>query len=149
MAARPTAGKAAPVNPAGYSGRPLPAKLGLKSRQRVFTLNAPAHFASLVAGAPADIAWLTRLAAFDVALVFVADRTTLVRELRPLVARLPDAGMIWVAKKASGVSTDLTENVVRTVGLDSGLVDVKVCAIDVTWSGLKFVRRLRDRKSRV
>jgi len=113
----------------------------------VLPVNAPAHFAALVAGAPADIEWLNRLAAFDVALVFAAERAALVRELGRIKAKLPDAGMIWVAwpKKASGVSSDLTEDVVRTVGLDGGLVDVKVCAIDATWSGLKFVRRLRDR----
>ena len=148
MATRAKPGTATPVNPAGYSGTPLSSKLGLKSRQRVLALNAPAHFVSLVAGAPADIEWVKGLAAFDVALVFVADRTALVRELGRLVAKLPDAGMIWVAwpKKSSGVSTDLTENIVRAMGLDGGLVDVKVCAIDATWSGLKFVRRLRDRK---
>jgi hypothetical protein len=148
LATRPKVGTASPVNPAGYSGTPLPAKLGLKSGQRVLAVNAPAHFAALVAGAPPDIDWLPRLSAFDVALVFVADRAALAHELGRLNAKLPDAGMIWVAwpKKASGVSTELTENIVRAVGLDVGLVDVKVCAIDATWSGLKFVRRLRDRK---
>jgi hypothetical protein len=148
MAAHKKSGIATPVNPAGYSGTPLPAKLGLKSRQRVLAVNAPSQFASLVAGAPPDIEWVKGVAAFDVALVFVADRAALVRELGRIEAKLPDAGMIWVAwpKKSSGVSTDLTENIVRARGLDGGLVDVKVCAIDATWAGLKFVRRLRDRK---
>ena len=131
----------------GYSGTPLPAKLGLKSGQRVLAVNPPAHLPDLLSGAPPDLDWLPRAAAFDVALVFVTDRATLSREFRRLAPKLPDAGMIWIAwpKKTSGVATELTEDVVRATGLAAALVDVKVCAIDATWSGLKFVRRLRDR----
>ena len=95
----------------------------------------------------ARVNWLARATAFDVAFVFVTDRTTLAREFRRLTPKLVDAGMIWIAwpKKASGVATELTEDAVREAGLTATLVDVKVCAIDATWSGLKFVRRLRDR----
>ena len=134
----------------GYSGTPLPAKLGLKPGQRVLAVNSPEHLRDLLSGAPADLNWLARISAFDVALVFVADRATLAREFRRLSAKLSDAGMIWIAwpKKTSGVVTELTEDVVRATGLATGLVDVKVCAIDATWSGLKFVRRLRDRASK-
>ena len=131
----------------GYSGTPLPAKLGLKSGQRVLAVNPPAHLPDLLSGAPVDLNWLHRATAFDVALVFVTDRATLSREFRRLAPKLPDAGMIWIAwpKKTSGVVTELTEDIVRETGLAAELVDVKVCAIDATWSGLKFVRRLRDR----
>jgi len=128
---------------AGYSGTPLPAKLGLKPGHRLLAVHAPEALADLLAGAPADVVWLPRLAAFDVALLFVADRATLARELLRLVPRLADAGMIWVAwpKKASGVATEIAEGDVREAGLATGLVDVKVCAIDATWSGLKLVIR--------
>ena len=86
----------------------------------------------------------------NVALVFVADRAALAREFRRLSPKLSDAGMIWIAwpKKTSGVVTELTEDVVRATVLATGLVDVKVCAIDSTWSGLKFVRQLRDRAAK-
>ena len=135
---------------AGYSGTPLPRKLGLASGQRVYVAGAPEHFAALLAGAPDGLDWLPRLAQFDVALVFATQRNALTREFSRVSAKMADANMIWIAwpKKTSGVATDLTENVVRDVGLAIGLVDVKVCAIDATWSGLKFVRRLRDRNPR-
>lgn len=131
----------------GYSGTPLPQKLGLKAGMRFLALNAPADLDTLLAGAP-DLQRLARLASFDCALAFATTGRALVALFAKLAPRLVDAGMIWAAwpKKASGVATDLSEDVVRRVGLDAGLVDVKVCAIDATWSGLKFVRRLRDRR---
>ena len=84
---------------------------------------------------------------YDVVLTFCADRARLDARFDTLVERLRTAGALWVAwpKRASGVPTDLTEDVVRGVALEAGLVDVKVCAIDATWSGLKIVRRLKDR----
>jgi hypothetical protein len=138
------------VASAGYSGTPLPRKLGLASGQRVYAPGTPDHLPTLLADAPVDIQWLERLAPFDVALVFVGERLALTREFARVVPKMADTGMIWIAwpKKASGAATDLTENVVRDLGLAVGLVDVKVCAIDATWSGLKFVRRLRDRAKR-
>jgi hypothetical protein len=135
------------VASAGYSGTPLHRKLGLSPGHRVLAVSAPEDLGTLLAGAPADLEWLRRPAAFDVALVFVRDRKALVREFPRLAKKQADAAAIWIAwpKQASGVATDLSENVVREIGLGIGLVDVKVCAIDATWSGLKFVRRLRDR----
>ncbi len=132
---------------AGYSGTPLHRKLGLAPGHRVYAVGAPGHLATLLAGAPPDLAWLPRLAAFDVALIFVTGMRALERDFKHVVGKLPDTGAIWVAwpKKTSGVATDLSENVVRDIGLAFGVVDVKVCAIDATWSGLKFVRRRRDR----
>jgi hypothetical protein len=132
---------------AGYSGTPLPQKLGLKSGMRFLALNAPPELDLILAGAP-DLQRLTRIAAFDCALAFATTERVLAALFTALPPRLGDAGMIWVAwpKKTSNVATDLTEDVVRRAGLPARLVDVKVCAIDATWSGLKFVRRLRDRR---
>jgi hypothetical protein len=134
-------------SPAGYSGTPLPQKLGLKSRMRVLAMNAPPHFRALLADTPADLVWLPRLAAFDCAIAFATAGSELRTIFSKLEPKLAQDGMIWISwpKKTAGVKTDLDENVVRNVGLDTGLVDVKVCAIDATWSGLKFVRRVRDR----
>ena len=132
---------------AGYSGTPLTAKLGLKPKMRLLTVNEPSDWRSLLAGAPADLVWLPRLSAFDCAIAFAISAKELKVAMNKLEPRLAQDGMIWAAwpKKASGAVTDLVEDGVRQIGLDIGLVDVKVCAIDATWSGLKFVRRLKDR----
>ena len=132
---------------AGYSGTPLWKKLGLKSGLRVLLLNPPAHIDALLSGAPRDLERLARLGPFDVALALFTSRDALRVALARLEPKLAPDGMIWIAwpKKASDVATDLSENVVRDAALARGLVDVKVCAIDTTWSGLKLVRRLRDR----
>ena len=132
---------------AGYSGTPLPAKLGLKSGMKLLALNAPANLDALLAGAP-DLERLTRAGSFDCALAFAKTQDALAAIFSKLEPKLPDHGMIWIAwpKKASGVATDLSEDLVRRIGFAARLVDVKVCAIDATWSGLKFVRRLRDRR---
>ena len=131
----------------GYSGTPLPSKMGLKSGMKFIALNAPADLDMLLAGAP-NLDRLARVAPFECALAFVTTERALAAHFAKLAPKLVDAGMIWIAwpKKASGVATELTEDVVRRAGLTAGLVDVKVCAIDATWSGLKFVRRLRDRR---
>ena len=130
----------------GYSGTPLPQKLGFAPGQRVAFSGAPAGFIESLA-LPDDVRVLTRGADIDLAMLFAGESAALRRQFPPLAARLASAGMLWVAwpKRASKRPTDLDENVVRGVGLEAGLVDVKVCAIDETWSGLKFVRRLRDR----
>ena len=112
----------------------------------------------LLAGAPAtfhleglkggvDVHRRAGRSPYDVVVAFCPDRATVTRRFAELAQRTTTAGALWMAwpKKSSGVRTDLDENVVRDVGLRAGLVDVKVCAIDETWSGLKFVRRLRDR----
>ena len=131
------------ATPAGYSGKPLWQKLGLKVGQRLFVADAPQHLPQLLAGAPESITRLTRLAEFDIALLFVTSRAALAGTLARTLPKLADGGMIWIAwpKKASGVATDVTEDTVRDVALPLGIVDVKVCAIDATWSGLKLLRR--------
>jgi hypothetical protein len=135
---------------AGYSGTLLHAKLGLKAGQSVLAVDAPENLDALLEGAPPDVVWLKRLAAVDLALLFVVTRAALAAQLDRMLPKFGDTSTIWVAwpKKASGVATDLTEDIVRDVALGAGFVDVKVCAIDATWSGLKLVRRLRDRGTR-
>jgi hypothetical protein len=132
---------------AGYSGTPLPQKLGLKSGMRFVALHAPPDLDELLTGAP-DLRRLARVLSFDCAIAFATTGRVLAAAFTKLPPKLVDTGMIWIAwpKKSSGVVTELTEDVVRSAGLKAGLVDVKVCAIDATWSGLKFVRRLRDRR---
>ncbi len=130
---------------AGYSQTPLPRKLGIKPEHRVLVLGAPDGFQL---GAP-FITRATGKAQFDVVLLFCPDLATLHRRFSAAAGRHGPDGMIWACwpKKSSGVATDLTENAVRAHGLSHGRVDVKVCAIDATWSGLKFVIRLADRPS--
>ena len=130
----------------GYSGTPLVQKLGIKPGARMQFVDAPSQLAELLGPLPEAAAVATR-GKLDFALVFVKKLSELSRNFPKLRDRLEANGMLWVSwpKKTSGVATDLNENVVREFGLANGLVDVKVCAIDDTWSGLKFVRRLSDR----
>jgi hypothetical protein len=133
-----------PAPGAGYSGTPLVRKLGFTGGMRVHYANAPEHFEALVGELPAGVRVLKRPADdLDLAMLFVTERAALGRGLASLQPRLQPAGMIWVAwpKQASKVPTDITEDVVRDVALPRGLVDVKVCAIDEVWSGLKLVIR--------
>ncbi|MDX6691569.1 MAG: hypothetical protein QOG15_3026 [Solirubrobacteraceae bacterium] len=128
----------------GYSGTPLVRKLGFKPGMRVHYVSAPEHFPALVGELPDGVRVLARPAAgLDLAMLFVSERRDLERRLPGLQAKLDAAGTVWVAwpKRASQVQTDVTEDVVREVALPRGLVDVKVCAIDETWSGLKLVIR--------
>jgi hypothetical protein len=129
---------------AGYSGTPLVRKLGYKPGMRVHYVAAPDDFAALVGELPDGVRVLARPAAdLDLVMLFVTERAQLERRLGGLHAKLSQDGMVWVAwpKRASKVPTDMTEDVVRDVALPRGLVDVKVCAIDDTWSGLKLVIR--------
>jgi hypothetical protein len=132
---------------AGYSGTPLPRKLGIKAESRVLLAGAPDGFGLGEVPAGAVLHRRPGPGAYDVILAFCPDLAALRRQFTPLAQRLTTAGALWIAwpKKASGVRTDLTENVVRDHGLAAGLVDVKVAAVDPTWGGLKFVVRLRDR----
>lgn len=125
----------------------MPQELGLKSGMRFVALLAPPDLEELLTGA-VDLRRVTRGWTFDCAIAFATTAHALVAAFTKLPPKLVDTGMIWIAwpKKTSGVATELTENVVRRAGLEADLVDVKVCAIDATWSGLKFVRRLRDRR---
>ena len=130
----------------GYSGTPLVDKLGIKPGARLKFVAEPKGFDALLGELP-EGSRFTTTGALDFAMLFAKARSGLVKGFARLRDRLEPNGMLWVAwpKKTSGVETDLTEGVVRTFGLESGLVDVKVCAIDDTWSGLKFVRRLKER----
>jgi hypothetical protein len=133
--------------PLGYSGKPLWQKLGLAADQRLLLVTPPPNVDDLLAGTPARVARLARVAEFDVALAFVTTRRALAAALAGLLPNLAHGGMIWIAwpKKASGVVTDITEDTVREIALPMGIVDVKVCAIDATWSGLKLLRRRTTR----
>jgi hypothetical protein len=130
----------------GYSGTPLVDKLGIKPGARLQFVFEPDDFAGLLGALP-DGSRTAPRGALDFAMLFVKSQSDLRKRFARLRDRLESNGMLWVAwpKKTSGVETDLTEGIVRGFGLESGLVDVKVCAVDDTWSGLKFVRRLKDR----
>jgi Protein of unknown function (DUF3052) len=129
---------------AGYSGTPLPKKLGFKPGMRVHFHAAPPELPALLGELPDDTQVLRRPAApLDLVLLFVTERKELAKRLAALQERLDPAGMLWVCwpKRASGVPTDITEDVVREVALPRGLVDTKVAAVDATWSGLRLVIR--------
>jgi hypothetical protein len=130
----------------GYSGTPLPKKLGIKPGFRVRLASAPPDVRAELRDALADC--IDEERALDFAMLFTKSRPELRKEFPQIAKSLTPAGMLWVSwpKKSSGVATDLDENVVREIGLAAGLVDVKVCAVTDVWSGLKFVRRLKDRK---
>lgn len=132
----------------GYSGTPLPKKLGIKPGFRVSLLDAPADVRSELRSALAGCENVNDgKAPLDFAMVFTKSKEELAKEFKRISKLLAPAGMLWVSwpKKSSGVSTDLDENIVREIGLAAGLVDVKVCAVTEVWSGLKFVRRVKDR----
>jgi hypothetical protein len=130
--------------PAGYSGTPLVKKLGIKAGQRVLFVNDPPEFKPLLEDLPA----IRRGSPSDYVHVFVRSQAELKKHLGSAKKGLEQDGMIWVSwpKKASGVATDVTEDTVRAHALPLGLVDIKVCAIDDTWSGLKLVIRRENRK---
>jgi len=135
--------------PSGYSGTPLAKKLGIKEGMRVIALNAPAAYESWLDGLPATASVSTRLAAPIAAVhVFETKRSSLDKTLTSLRARLQPDGFVWVSwpKRTSGVKTDITEDVIRDIALPLGFVDVKVCAVTDTWSGLKLVIRRSERK---
>lgn len=134
---------------AGYSGTPLVQKLGIKPDARLQFINAPPDFAATLGPLPAGVEQVGGTAKkLDLAVLFVKAKADLETRFPKVATGLAPAGMLWIAwpKKASGVSTDLNENIVRDIGLAVGLVDTKVCAIDEVWSGLKFVIRLKDRR---
>jgi len=133
---------------AGYSGTPLIKKLGIKPGNAVLILEAPKGYAKTLGPLPEGaVAAKTPKPGLDFIHLFTTKRADLERRFGALQKALAPAGMLWVSwpKKSSGVPTDVTEDVVREVALARGLVDVKVCAVDDTWSGLKLVRRVKDR----
>jgi hypothetical protein len=132
----------------GYSGTPLPKKLGIKAGFRVWFMNAPPEVRAELKPALADCEMLKdRKPPLDLAMFFAKSGSELKKEFPRIAKALAPAGMLWVSwpKKSSGVATDLDENIIREIGLAAGLVDVKVCAVTEVWSGLKFVRRVKDR----
>jgi hypothetical protein len=135
---------------AGYSGTALPNKLGIKPRLRVDFFELPAEVRSELKKTLAGCT-LTQHGQLDFAHIFVKSQAELRKEFVRFAKRLAPAGILWVSwpKKSSGLPSDLDENRVRQIGLDAGLVDVKVCAVSDVWSGLKFVIRVRDRPAAV
>jgi hypothetical protein len=134
---------------AGYSGTPLQKKLGLKPGMRCCVLYGPDDYFDLLHPLPDDVDWSERLSGkFDFIHLFVRDQKLFQSKFLQCISLITTEGMIWVSwpKKAAKAETDLDENVIRNFGLNSGLVDVKVCAVDETWSGLKFVYRVKDRR---
>jgi hypothetical protein len=132
----------------GYSGTPLARKLGIKEGATVALIDAPPGFERDLAPLPDGVDLIrTLVEGTDVAVVFVTTRRELEERFAHVASHLQPAGGLWVAwpKKSSGVPTDLTENVLREVGLPQGWVDNKVCAVSEVWSGLRFVLRLENR----
>lgn len=133
---------------AGYSGTPLSKKLGIKPGSRLYAAGAPSNYAKLLAPLPDGVEIVSRMPAFlEFAHLFATRRADLATKLRSTLAKLKPDGTIWVSwpKKASKVATDITEDTIREVALPLGLVDVKVCAVDEIWSGLKLVIRKENR----
>jgi hypothetical protein len=133
---------------AGYSGTPLAKKLGIKAGATLFLSNAPKNYASLVAPLPDGVRMVARVTAVtDLMHFFFTSRKHLERGLKSALKSMRPDAAVWVSwpKKSSGVATDVTEDTIRAVALPMGLVDIKVCAVDDVWSGLKLVVR-RDRR---
>ena len=144
-----------PTATAGYSGKPLAEKLGIIAGMTIIAIGAPQNYRTLLGPLPKGARIDTRprgagRGARDFIHCFATARRTLAARFPALARSLSPAGALWVSwpKGAARVATDLTENVVREIGLTRGVVDVKVCAVDETWSALKFVRRVKDRKQR-
>lgn len=135
---------------AGYSGTPLVKKLGIKPGCRLFVQDGPDDYFDLLGPLPDGVAVLRRpTGKLDLVHVFTTQAAALAAALEKFRGQIAEDGVIWVSwpKKAAKVATDVTEDVVRALALPLGLVDVKVCAVDETWSGLKLVIRRENRKT--
>jgi hypothetical protein len=133
---------------AGYSTTPLVKKLGIKPGAKIFIVNAPSTYFDWIFPLPENVDIRAIASAqLDFIHIFIKDKKSFEREFRKAKKNLKSDGMLWVSwpKKSSKIETDLDENIIRNFGLKEGLVDVKVCAVDGIWSGLKFVVRLKDR----
>lgn len=134
---------------AGYSGTPLAAKLGIKPESRVHLIGAPKKYRTLLEPLPDKVRFSSRLSdTIDVIHLFTRRRAELAAKLAVIQNTMRPGAAIWISwpKKASGVATDITEDVIRAVALPMGLVDIKVCAVDDVWSGLKLMIRRELRK---
>jgi hypothetical protein len=131
----------------GSSGTPLPKKLGIKPGLRVCLTDAPPEVRAELSAELAGCETADGITPIDFAMLFTKSKAVPRKEFKRISKLLAPAGTLWVSwpKKSSGVATDVDENTVREVGLAAGLVDVKVCAVTEIWSGLKFVRRVKDR----
>ncbi len=133
---------------AGYSKRSLVEKLGIKPGSNIIFLNAPDGYDAVLGALPADVFVAGSLGSkLDFIQFFIKERDKLEKTFPGLKAALASDGALWISwpKGSSKVPTDLNENIVREIGLQNGLVDVKVIAVDEIWSGLKFVYRVKDR----
>jgi hypothetical protein len=133
---------------AGYSGTPLAQKLGIKPGMKVIGIDAPSNYRKLLGSAAGTVSFGERASNNENFVhLFATQRSALEKQLVQLRKKLADSGTVWVSwpKKASGVQTDITEDVIRTVALPLGFVDVKVCAVDEIWSGLKLMVRREHR----
>lgn len=136
---------------AGYSGTPLPQKLGIKPDLTVVTINAPANYRRLLGQIPESVTFSERLkSGSSFVHLFTSRRSEMQKKMSILRDKISDNGAIWVSwpKKSSGISTDVTEDVIREIALPLGFVDIKVCAVDDIWSGLKLMICRENRKSR-
>ncbi|PYL95866.1 MAG: DUF3052 domain-containing protein [Verrucomicrobia bacterium] len=136
---------------AGYSGTPLPQKLGIKPGLMVVTINPPANYRRLLGQIPDSVTFSERLkSGSSFVHLFTSRRSEIQKKMSILRDKISDNGAIWVSwpKKSSGISTDVTEDVIREIALPLGFVDIKVCAVDETWSGLKLMIRRENRKSK-
>ena len=134
---------------AGYSGTPLAKKLGIKPGSRLAVTGGPKNYAELIAPLPEGVQFERAVGAnTDVAHIFATERAKLGQALRASLKKMKPDAAIWVSwpKKAAQVQTDITEDTIREIALPMGLVDIKVCAVDETWSGLKLVLRKAKRK---
>lgn len=133
----------------GYSGTPLAKKLGIRPGTTLYAAGAPKNYLQLVAPLPEGVQLARRIGKeTDIVHIFAAGRSRLRKALRGVCSKIKPDGAIWVSwpKKASKVETDITEDTIREIALPMGLVDIKVCAVDDTWSGLKLVLRKERRK---
>jgi Protein of unknown function (DUF3052) len=133
---------------AGYSGTPLPQKLRIKPAMEVVAINAPANYRKLLGKLPTGVTFKNRIrTGSNFIHFFTKNRTELAKELNSLRKKIAENGVVWISwpKKSSGVRTDVTEDVIRDIALPIGFVDIKVCAVDETWSGLKLMIRKKNR----
>ena len=135
----------------GYSGTPLAKKLGIKDNFKIKIINQPNHYLDLFSNLPESFFQIEKKKSKkDFIHFFTKEKSELIRNIRKLKKEIESNGMIWISwpKKFSKIKTDITEDIIREIAIKNGLVDVKVCAVDETWSGLKLVIPLKDRKKK-